>query len=294
MPKREGEKTASETSKRAKKKQENHNILPPGQEELELETLVFGGNSLDNVQTSLERAGTELQPASEEEGFFIDTSAAEPQETEAETDTVETEQAAWVDDGQEHELVDIQSSNRLRKLKTTFEEFQVGGSEYELRLRAQFQKINPTPDWAKVAVADAAEKDEIFTTTQNLVRSAPSLNPDKLVVVRVKDANQAEYSNVTVQAVAFHPRAPVLLTAGLDKTLRLFHIDGKENPKVQSFHIKDMPIISAHFSNDGSQIVMTGRRNFFYSLDLGSGSVTRTTGIRGTAGLLTSKADKKE
>jgi U3 small nucleolar RNA-associated protein 18 len=84
-----------------------------------------------------------------------------------------------------------------------------------------------------------------------------------------------------VQSVQFHPRAPVILTAGLDKTVRLFHIDGKENPKVQSFFIKDLPIFSAHFTQDGSQIILTGRRNYFYSISLETGKPIRTTGIRG-------------
>lgn len=74
-----------------------------------------------------------------------------------------------------------------------------------------------------------------------------------------------------------------MFSVGLDKTLRLFHIDGKDNQKVQSYFIKDMPIFSANFTPDGSEIILTGRRNYFYSLGLESGRVTRTFGIRGTS-----------
>lgn len=42
-----------------------------------------------------------------------------------------------------------------------------------------------------------------------------------------------------------------------------------------------MPIISANFTPDGSQVIMTGRRNYFYSLELESGNTLRVTGIRG-------------
>jgi U3 small nucleolar RNA-associated protein 18 len=67
----------------------------------------------------------------------------------------------------------------------------------------------------------------------------------------------------------------------LDKNLRLYHIDGKDNLKLQSFHIGDMPIITANFTPDGSQVIMTGRRSHFYSLELETGNTLRVTGIRG-------------
>ena len=86
---------------------------------------------------------------------------------------------------------------------------------------------------------------------------------------------------MAVQSITFHPNAPVLLTAGLDKCIRIFHIDGKENPKVQSFYIRDMPIFSAAFSPDGSQIITSGRRNFFYSLNVETNRNNRIPGIRG-------------
>lgn len=84
-----------------------------------------------------------------------------------------------------------------------------------------------------------------------------------------------------VSSVHFHPTAPVLLTAGLDKTLRIFQVDGKMNSKLQSIHLKDLPIHSAKWTPDGSQIVMTGRRKYFYTLDVESGSIDRIMGVRG-------------
>jgi U3 small nucleolar RNA-associated protein 18 len=57
-----------------------------------------------------------------------------------------------------------------------------------------------------------------------------------LSVTRVRDGNRCEPSRAVVQAACFHPSAPVLLTAGLDKKLRFFAIDGKDNAKVASVH----------------------------------------------------------
>jgi U3 small nucleolar RNA-associated protein 18 len=42
-----------------------------------------------------------------------------------------------------------------------------------------------------------------------------------------------------------------------------------------------LPIFSANFSPDGKQIVITGRRNFFYVLDLDAGSTQRIHSIQG-------------
>ena len=50
------------------------------------------------------------------------------------------------------------------------------------------------------------------------------LPPHMLEAVRVKDANQQEPSRAAVQSVEFHPSGQLLMTAGLDKRLRLFQV----------------------------------------------------------------------
>ena len=45
-----------------------------------------------------------------------------------------------------------------------------------------------------------------------------------LSVVRLLDANIAEYSSCVIQAVKFHPFASLIATAGLDKTIRLYQV----------------------------------------------------------------------
>lgn len=80
-----------------------------------------------------------------------------------------------------------------------------------------------------------------------------------------------------VQSVRFHPVGQVMLTAGFDKRLRLFQVrslcvcvlsshsdeanlliitqvDGVENKKIQSVFFADMPIRTARFTGDGSQV----------------------------------------
>lgn len=78
-----------------------------------------------------------------------------------------------------------------------------------------------------------------------------------------------------VRSVCFHPNAQLLLTAGLDKTLRFFNVDGKKNPKVQGLFLEDMPVYKAGFTGDGQKVVAAGRRKWFYVVDLASARVER-------------------
>ena len=85
----------------------------------------------------------------------------------------------------------------------------------------------------------------------------------------------------TVSNIEWHPNLPILLTSGRDKTLRIFQIDGKTNPKLQSFHFKDLPIAEAKFTVDGKEVVLTGKRKYFYYYDMESGSVEKIHRIQG-------------
>ncbi|KAI9008231.1 WD40-repeat-containing domain protein [Gaertneriomyces semiglobifer] len=235
--------------------------------------------------------------------FFIDTKAngTAPEADSIEDDDDDAEAAAeedhvppsitdlppaWVDD--DDVVVDIVTTKRLRKLRKDYDETTLSSKEYEERLRRQFLKMHPTPRWAKRAT------EETSTSTDDLLKllrtSAPildqkrkkrTLNPDRLDIMRVKDANQMAYSSSVVQTVRFHPTAPVLMTGGYDRTLRLFQVDGKRNPKIQSLYIKDLPIHRAHFTPDGTEILITGKRNYYYTFDIEKGVVERYSKLAG-------------
>lgn len=89
------------------------------------------------------------------------------------------------------------------------------------------------------------------------------------------------FQKAVVQSVRFHPNAQLLLTAGFDKKLRLFQIDGKNNPKAQSIMFDDMPIYSAEFTADGTEVIVTGRRNFFYVYNLVQSRIDKISNIIG-------------
>jgi len=197
----------------------------------------------------------------------------------------------WVDEEEEKVTVNIAKVNRLRKLRKEEDENVISGSEYVSRLRAQHVKLNRGTDWAQldsgskmdgssddeltddgsnVVVSRGYEDlDDILRTNEDLVvKSSSKLLPGHIEYSKLVDANIQDPSNGPINSVQFHRNGQLLLAAGLDRTLRFFQIDGKRNTKIQSIFLEDFPIRKASFLSDGSQVIISGRRKFFYSLDL--------------------------
>lgn len=86
-------------------------------------------------------------------------------------------------------------------------------------------------------------------------------------------ANEEDPNRAEARCVEFHPSGRIIFTAGLDKTLRLFMIDGEKSSKIQGIHVENFPIHSAHFTGGGKEIILTGRRKYFYRIDVDSGTV---------------------
>lgn len=130
------------------------------------------------------------------------------------------------------------------------------------------------------------EADRLLRTAGGLLSRRNALLPHGLIeATRLKDANQQEPSNAVVQSVGFHPNGQLLMTAGLDKKIRLFQVDGLRNPKVQSMHLEDLPIHQAAFASGGDLLVASGRRSHFYACDLHTGKVQRVLGPAGASDL---------
>lgn len=217
--------------------------------------------------------------------------------------------AIWVDDEVEQMSKDIGKVNRLRKLRKDEDESMVSGKVYESRLRAQHIKMSKGAGWAQddswarsynydddddeldeengVAVAHGYNKDieaadDIIRTTGDLVvKSTEKLLPGLLEHSRLVDANAEDPSNGPINSVQFHRNGQLLLAAGLDRRLRFFQIDGKRNTKIQSIYLDDCPIRKASFLPDGSQVIIAGRRKFFYSFDLVKATVDKIGPLTG-------------
>ena len=77
------------------------------------------------------------------------------------------------------------------------------------------------------AYPEAAREDAaaaLLQSTKSLSKGGKgkggALQPGELDILRCKDANAAEPSRGVVRSVKFHPRGEILLTAGMDKTVR--------------------------------------------------------------------------
>ncbi|XP_004289894.1 PREDICTED: U3 small nucleolar RNA-associated protein 18 homolog [Fragaria vesca subsp. vesca] len=238
--------------------------------------------------------------------FFVDRSANSVLSVgEDDGEVLEEEpkqrKAVWEDDEEAKANVNIAKVNRLRKLRKEEDESLISGSEYVSRLRAQHVKLNPGTEWAQLdseprnnkysddessddedrAVVAHGYKavgavDDLLRTNEDfVVKSSSKLLPGLLEYSILTDANAEEPSSGPINSVQFHRNAQLLLTAGLDRRLRFFQIDGKRNAKIESIFIDDCPIRKAAFLPDGSQVIIAGRRKFFYSFDLVKAKVDR-------------------
>ncbi|GIL77560.1 hypothetical protein Vretimale_6835 [Volvox reticuliferus] len=213
----------------------------------------------------------------------------------------------WNDPDDVNLQVDVAGAARLRKLRSNEKQTTMDGVEYEAALRRQHQILNPRTSWAKKPVArgnatDGGDEDEDEDEAAALLARAGGLverpvgrplPAGQIETTRLKDANQHQPSDAVVQSVKFHPNGQVLLTAGLDKKLRLFQVDGLRNPLIQSVHLDEMPIVHAEFaavngSSGGDaaaeaadRVVLAGRRPFFYVFDLGAARIERVMGPTG-------------
>ncbi|KAG9104678.1 hypothetical protein FRC06_000064 [Ceratobasidium sp. 370] len=300
--------------------QATHTYEHKDDEELRLESVLFGtpltGGSSGNAQTAASaREDISMRHLLDDELFFDDsaptpgifqlptTSGANEQNDGRREDVVQPaapssststsrKRAAWVDPDDNQLDISIASDRRLRKLRNSATESTLSGREYESRLRRQFEKFHPVPEWAisrskrtrrpsqsSSPNSDSEEESVEDPTTGPIdIAAAPldALPPTELAVTRLRDANQAARSDGAVAAVEFHPsaRVPVLMVAGADKRVRLFNVDGLTNPLLQTLHTPTLPLNKAAFHPSGASILLAGPRPFVCVYDLQSSRVS--------------------
>ncbi|PWW79946.1 WD40 repeat-like protein [Tuber magnatum] len=298
---------------------------------------VGGGSPDDNDEGGIalvgdgdEDAGADLQALQDDELFFIDEGPSGAAAIAAgdiqgaghgslgEGEGEEQDPPAWQDSDDEMLTVSLANRGLLRKLRDTETEDLISGKEYSARLRRQFERIYPVPEWAisdpdrkrvgldgagvgssdedmggvgaeeeggdQEAVRSAPSLEEILRSTTNWTRKVPGrLRPEKLTVVRLADGNRIGGSLSMISTLHFHPHHPLLLSSGPDSTLRLHHINGTTNPPATSLHLRNTPISTAHFHPSGTSIIAAGRRKYFHIWNLSTGTIQKVTRIYGHA-----------
>lgn len=222
----------------------------------------------------------------------------------------------WVDDDEVD--VDLLAVSRTKKLRVDENDITVNLGDYETRLRGQLAKaaadVGEDLTWAtstkkqraderaekkraKKAVLDeddlsSSDEEEIGSDTEDLLTSAlpimgtsSALEPGTLGITRLRDANIRDPARSTIRACGFHPKGAeagsVYMTGSTDCKLRFYRIDGKENSKLLSVHLPDLPVASAAWLGDGSEVIATGRRPYFYTYDMNAGKLNKIPRIIG-------------
>ncbi|XP_071716286.1 U3 small nucleolar RNA-associated protein 18 homolog [Rutidosis leptorrhynchoides] len=260
-----------------KRKERKKNSQDETNQELEmkkLENVLFG--SLYPVEFRKDSEGNK-EENDDSVLFFTDRSAnstlsvyEDDENTGALFGTVENvvRKPVWVDEEEQKLNIDIAEVNR--SMRKEEDERIITGSEYVSRLRVRQVEMNRPTKWARLDLRDQenGDIDNILQTTEDLVvKGSTKLLPGLLEYSRLVDANVQDPSNGPINSVQFHRNGQLLLTGG-DNKLRFFHIDGKRNTKIQTIFIDDCSVKKASFMPDGSQVIVSGRRKFFYSFDL--------------------------
>lgn len=322
-------------------------VIPPkDEEEIALEKLVFG--DLEGFEENLKKvenlydyssdeelqdsdrllkdtddssdSDSDMENVQDDDFFFIDEGAAPVEDDAMEVDGESQGESsdeedsnsdnAWSDSDDERLNVSLLASDKLRKLRKRETDSSISGRSYIQRLRSQFEKIYPKPEWVD-KFEEEVESDsdneidqddddnsnvnendtnailKILNTTEQFVISKQMklIAPNKISISRLTDANHSRRSKSAVLGLSFHSSHPLLLTGGFDRTLRIYHIDGKSNNLVTSLHLRNSPISTCHFSpldyHTKNLVYAGGRRRYMNKWDLNSGDVEKISRMYG-------------
>ena len=202
---------------------------------------------------------------------------------------LETRSVAWVDEDDCNVRVDITSENRLKKFRDGAA-VTISGDTLKKKLEIQFVKIYGVPTWASATARSTKKLDEEEDQDDNeILQHAGSYISKKtnhlpkgiIDISKLKDANCSKPFDAVVKCLEFHPSSRILVVAGLNNTLSIFQVDGKTNANLQTVYLKGFPIHTAHFIENGEQVILASRRRHFYCYDMLAGNVTRIPEIRG-------------
>ncbi|BEI87660.1 uncharacterized protein CcaverHIS019_0103780 [Cutaneotrichosporon cavernicola] len=199
----------------------------------------------------------------------------------------------WHDPADDAVSVSLKSSKRTRKLaRGKGGEDRVNGGELWSKLREQFERLHPKPDWA------SSRADNNLPTMQRLLASTasfintgalddrrPPLPTTTIDIQRLRNANAGSVSEegsssglAGIVDLVWHPstKMPVLATAGTDRRVRFYNIDGHTNAPLLTLHIPSLPLSRLSFHPSGTSLLITGTRPFYYTYDLVSQTITRS------------------
>ena len=199
-------------------------------------------------------------------------------------------------------LINLNKTNKLRKLKKEIGESKITSEEYELRIRDHYNNMNNIKNndlykWAEDEENEDANTNDISGANQegddleNLLRTNKSiLNENKILTnsnnLKYQPCPQVTklpgYQHISIMStINFHPnKKEILLTSGLDKKLKIFNINYEDNfssKLVKTINTLDIPIFSVKFISN-EDIIITGRRKHYYLYNIENQHLSRIEG----------------
>ncbi|PQE29299.1 hypothetical protein CJF30_00004367 [Rutstroemia sp. NJR-2017a BBW] len=321
---------------------ESDDMMEKDEDEEELDRLVLGDDAGfasqwgQDMDLDMEPGGDDEGDRDEEENediglegvddadlFFLDAGPSTvPQDALIQRTKSKDEEGenspVWEDSDDDRLTVSLAGNPRLRKLRVNEREDLVSGREYTRRLRMQFERLNPVPEWAQssdrpakrrrrssagsasslssddmdiddsdlstLPLARLLQDADALTNLSSATLKRTKLRPEVIDIQRTKDIPLTQPSAVT--SLSFHPEYPVILSSGPASTLYLHHYaptaHPHPHPQLTSVHIKKTPITTSAFLHPtGDKIFFSGRRRFFHIWDLPSGEIKKVTRIYG-------------
>ncbi|EEA28064.1 hypothetical protein EYB25_000992 [Talaromyces marneffei] len=205
--------------------------------------------------------------------FFLDSGVPELQDAINQPDTmalelkgetsVVTQPTVWNDSDDERVSISLAGHSRLRKLRVAESEDVVNGTEYIRRLRTQYLRLHPTPDWANMELRkkrktrktnhgssgsevsssegemDTDDDDEdisvkplakLLQGAGDLIKGSEESASGKRVKLRQEVIDIRRLKDVggvqpsSIDSLSFHPHHSLLLSSGPASTVWLHHI----------------------------------------------------------------------
>ncbi|KAF9231599.1 WD40-repeat-containing domain protein [Melanogaster broomeanus] len=220
---------------------------------------------------------------------------------------------AWVDPDDANVQVSLASNNRLRKLRDAPSEDSVGGREYERRLRRQYERINPTPQWASKArkklhpkrrrssLSGSEPEDNVEDAIPDLLASTGGisggkrsnvLSPGIISIERLRDANQAAPAEGEIKSLQFHPGSSILLTGPRPFYYTYDLQSGASHRSPRGLWgttfcspNEDTSMETCAFSPSGDVLAVAGRRGHIHLVDWRSGAAQVVGGLKANAAI---------
>ncbi|XP_052076872.1 U3 small nucleolar RNA-associated protein 18 homolog isoform X3 [Mytilus californianus] len=235
-------------------------------EEKLIENAVFGGE--ENLLQNLE----ELQ--------------SKDKEIKRKKATSDNRKPVWEDDDDKTGSINIKRMKKSRN-KEPEKEGDVPTEQYTKHLQTQHHKVHSIPNWARLPSEHTDQSDEdpdvqdLLQSTGDYITPSKSLSKGIIQIKQCTDGNRDNPVQCKLNSAEFHPTSQVMLVAGMNQTLNLFQVDGKNNPKIQSIFLENYPIYSAHFSANGEEVIMGSKHKGFHYYDMMVGKMISVPPIKG-------------